>query len=161
MKKENITIRYAKQEELKQVNNLRKEVHELHCNGRADIFNSDSWKNIEEFINVRFSSDESGVIVAVKGEKIVGFATVQYIHKAESAFQQARNFYHIEEFGVDKEHRRLGIATMLMDFMRKDARSRGFEKIELDMWEFNEGALKFYENIGFLTYRRYLEMFLV
>lgn len=160
MEKENITIRYAKQEELKQVNNLRKEVHELHCNGRADIFSSDSWKNIEEFINVRFSSDESGVIAAVKGEKIVGFATVQYIHKAESAFQQARNFYRIEEFGVDKDHRRRGIATMLMNFMRKDAADRGFEKIELDMWEFNKGALKFYESIGFMTYRRYMELML-
>ena len=25
------------------------------------------------------------------------------------------------------------------------------------MWEFNEGALKFYESIGFTTYRRYME----
>ncbi len=158
MEKENIAIRYAKQKELEQVNKLRKEVHELHCSGRADIFNSDSWNNIEEFINVRFSSDESGVIVAVKGDEIVGFATVQYIHKAESAFQQARSFYHIEEFGVDKEHRRRGIATRLMDFMRNDAVGRGFEKIELDMWEFNEGALRFYENIGFLTYRRHMEL---
>lgn len=26
------------------------------------------------------------------------------------------------------------------------------------MWEFNENALKFYEAIGFNTYRRYMEM---
>lgn len=26
------------------------------------------------------------------------------------------------------------------------------------MWEFNEEALKFYEAIGFTTYRRYMEM---
>ena len=25
------------------------------------------------------------------------------------------------------------------------------------MWEFNEGALKFYESVGFRTYRRYME----
>ena len=30
-------------------------------------------------------------------------------------------------------------------------------KLELDMWEFNDGALKFYESVGFITYRRFME----
>lgn len=30
--------------------------------------------------------------------------------------------------------------------------------IELKMWEFNEEALKFYESVGFTTYRRYTEL---
>jgi len=33
----------------------------------------------------------------------------------------------------------------------------GFDRIELNMWEFNEGALRFYESVGFKTYRRYME----
>lgn len=161
MEKENITIRFAKQEELEQVNNLRKKVHELHCNGRADVFKNDGWNAIEELVNVRFSSDESGVIIAAKGEEIVGFAIAQYIHKPESEFQHAGNIYHIEEFGVAEQYRRRGIATMLVDFMREDAVGRGFEKIRLNVWEFNEEALKFYESVGFLTYRRDMELLLV
>ena len=35
---------------------------------------------------------------------------------------------------------------------------KGFKRIELNMWDFNEDALKFYEAIGFNTYRRYMEM---
>ena len=42
--------------------------------------------------------------------------------------------------------------------MKKDAVKKGFPRMELDMWEFNEGALKFYENAGFQTYRRYMEL---
>jgi ribosomal protein S18 acetylase RimI-like enzyme len=34
---------------------------------------------------------------------------------------------------------------------------KGFPRIELDMWSFNESALAFYEAEGFTTYRRYLE----
>lgn len=30
-------------------------------------------------------------------------------------------------------------------------------RLELNMWEFNAGALAFYEACGFSTYRRYLE----
>ena len=64
----------------------------------------------------------------------------------------------IDEFGVDKEHRRQGIASELISFIRNYAKEQGFEKLELNMWEFNETALAFYEQAGFKTYRRYMEM---
>lgn len=158
MKEENVIIRFAKEEELERVNEIRKQVHTLHCDGRADIFKTGGWDDIKDVVNERFASEESGVIVACMGEKIVGAAVVQFVHKPESAFQQARDFYHVEEFGVDEEYRRRGIATLLIDFMKKDAMERGFKKIELDMWEFNETALRFYESVGFMTYRRALEL---
>lgn len=158
MNKENIEIRFAREEELKQVNYLRKQVHELHCNGRPDVFKPNGWDAIRELEKVRFASKEGGVIVANNGQEIVGFAVVQFIHNPESAFWQENNFYHIEEFGVDEKHRRCGIATLLMNFMRQDAKDRGFEKIELNTWEFNESALRFYENLGFQTYRRDLQI---
>ena len=37
---------------------------------------------------------------------------------------------------------------------------RGFTRIELDLWEFNRDALKFYEAAGFSTYRRHMELWL-
>ena len=72
-------------------------------------------------------------------------------------YNRERKFYRIEEFGVDENHRRKGIATALVDFTKEDAKERGYDKIELDMWEFNAGALAFYESVGFKTYRRYME----
>jgi len=160
MEEKTIMIRLAKEEELMQVNLLRKQVHELHYNGREDIFKSDGWEDIKDIIEVRFASEESNVIVACLEQEIVGFAIVQYIHKPESPFQRARDFCHIEEFGVDKDHRRRGIATQLTAFIKKDALDRGFSKVELNMWEFNESALRFYESVGFRTYRRDLEIFM-
>lgn len=54
--------------------------------------------------------------------------------------------------------RRQGVATALIDFVKAYAREKGFGRIELNKWEFNHGALAFYEAAGFTTYRRYLEM---
>jgi GNAT superfamily N-acetyltransferase len=34
-------------------------------------------------------------------------------------------------------------------FIKEYARQKGFKRLELNMWEFNEGALKFYENAGY------------
>lgn len=154
---ENLVIRYAKREELESVNKLREQVNEVHVNGRPDIFRADGWPLIEPNIYTRFDEDNSGVIVADLEGEIVGFAVVQYILRPETSFVKARRFYHIEEFGVDENHRRKGIATALIKFAKEDAKKRGFERIELNMWEFNEGALAFYESVGFKTYRRYME----
>lgn len=156
---ENLVIRYAKREELESVNKLREQVNEVHVNGRPDIFRADGWPLIEPNIYTRFDEDSSGVIVADIDDEIVGFAVVQYILRPETSFAMARRFYHIEEFGVDENHRRKGIATALIKFAKEDAKKRGFERIELNMWEFNEGALAFYESVGFKTYRRYMESY--
>ena len=43
-------------------------------------------------------------------------------------------------------------------FCKQDAKNRGFDRLELDVWEFNEGAMKFYDSVGFKTYREYKEM---
>lgn len=32
------------------------------------------------------------------------------------------------------------------------------DRVELDVWEFNEAARRCYEAAGFRTYRRYMEM---
>ena len=154
---EKLIVRYAKREELESVNKIRRQVNEFHVKGRPDIFREDGWQFIESFVYKRFDEENSGIIVAVIGAEIVGFAVVQYIVKPESPFNKERRYFHIEEFGVEENHRRKGVATAIIDFVKEDARERGFKRIELDMWEFNEGALAFYESVGFKTFRRYME----
>jgi ribosomal protein S18 acetylase RimI-like enzyme len=155
---ENIVVRYAKREELESVNEIRKQVNEVHVKGRPDIFREDGWQVIEPFVYTRFEEESSGVVVAVADDEVVGFAVVQYIVRPESPFKREQNFYHIEEFGVEESHRRKGIATALIDFAKEDAKKRGFVRVELNMWEFNEIALAFYESVGFKTMRRYMEI---
>ena len=65
-----------------------------------------------------------------------------------------------DEFGVDQDFRRRGIASAMIEFIRDYAKVQGFKKLELNMWEFNRGALAFYEAAGFTTYRRYMEILL-
>lgn len=150
-------IRYATREELERVNELRKIVNEVHCNGRPDIFKDGFCKELQDFIYTLWEGDNSDVIVALRDNEICGFACVDYVEKPESPYNLARRFYHINEFGVDEKYRRQGVATELFDFIKKEATAKKFDKIELDMWEFNDGALKFYESVGLVTYRRFME----
>ena len=56
--------------------------------------------------------------------------------------------------------RRRGVAAAMVRFIRAWAKEQGFRRLELNMWEFNRGALAFYEAAGLKTFRRYMEVFL-
>ncbi|MCR5123125.1 MAG: GNAT family N-acetyltransferase [Ruminococcus sp.] len=154
-----ISVRYAERSELEEINRLRAQVNDVHVNGRPDIFRAGFNEALQNHVYDVFDSDDGDVIAAVCGSEICGFATVKYIIKPESPYSLERRFYQIEEFGVDEHHRRIGVATALVDFCKNEARAKGFDRIELDYWAFNEGAEKFYESVGFRVYRKYTEMF--
>ncbi len=133
----NLTVRYAKQEELPRVNVLRQQVSELHAQGRPDVFRPGFCEELRQRINDFFAAPEYDVIVACLDGTVCGFAVVQYVERPESAYQCARRFYHIEEFGVDPAFRRRGVGTALLDFCRGEAR-RGVGALR--GWSWMSGA---------------------
>ena len=153
-----ITVRPARREELERVNELRRMVNEVHVAGRPDIFKPGFCEALKQHVYDELDGADSDVLVALIDGAVCGFSTVQYIRRPESPYTLARDFYRVEEFGVDAACRRRGVASALVAYMKKDARDKGFERLELDVWAFNEGALAFYEAAGFSTYRRYMEM---
>lgn len=154
----NIIVRYAKRDELECVNKMRAAVNELHVNGRPDIFRPGFRTELQQRIYEVFDSDKADIIVAECGGTLCGFATVEYIDRPESAYCNARSFYHIEEFGVDEAFRRMGVASAIVEFCKGEAKAKGYNRIELDVWEFNDGAIQFYEAAGFQTYRRLMQL---
>lgn len=150
-------VRIALREDLMRINELRRQVNTIHCEARPDMFRTGFCDELRDFLYDIWEFDNSDVIAAVRDGVICGYACVEYITKPLSAFQWKRSFYHVSEFGVDREYRRQGVGTELFAFIRSHARNMGLDKIELDVWEFNDTALKFYESLGFHTYRRYME----
>ena len=153
-----IRIRPANEADTEAVNRLRAQVNALHVQGRPDIFKPGFGEALQNHLAAYFDSETNGVLVAEAGDRIIGFAMVDYIDRPASDYNLTRRFYHVAEFGVDPAWQRRGVASALMQSMQADARARGFQKIELDVWAFNEGALAFYEAMGFQTYRRFMEL---
>ena len=140
------------------MNELRAMVNELHVEGRPDIFRPGFTDELKNYIYQKFDSENSDVIAALINGKICGFAMVEYIDRPASPYRLSQRSVVIDELGVDTAYRRRGVASALVAFCRQEARRKGFERIELNMWEFNEAALSFYEAVGFRTFRRYLEL---
>ena len=124
-------VRFAKEEELEQVNDLRKQVNDLHVEGKPDVFKPGFGEELRNFIHDIWNDPEQEIVVA-----------------------------DIDEFCVDEGYRRKGVASKMISFIKKYAGDKEFHRIELNMWEFNQDALAFYEAIGFTTFRRYMEMYI-
>lgn len=153
-----IEVRLARREELERVNALRRQVNDLHVAGRPGHFRPGFNAELQQHVYDQFEAENEDVLVALVGGEVAGFATVVYVHRPEGPYTLPLDYYHVNEFGVDAAFRRQGVATALVDYMKKDARQRGFNRIDLDVWSFNETAIAFYEAVGFSTYRRYMEL---
>ena len=71
-----------------------------------------------------------------------------------------RTTYFIEDIVVDKNYRRKGIGKKLYYFLKEQASKENIDAIELNVWAFNESAIKFYESLGMSVKNMKLEQVL-
>ena len=156
--KASVTVRFAREADLDQVNKLRKQVNDLHVEGKPEVFKPGFCDELRDYIHVIMKNPQEKIAVAELDGRIVGYAVLNHIIRPETPFMFERNFLDVDEFGVDEDCRRRGVAGAMIAFIRDFAKENSFDRIELNMWEFNRNALAFYEAAGFTTYRRYMEM---
>ncbi len=152
-----MSVRLAKENDLDRVNELRRQVNDLHVKGRPDIFKPGFPKELSDHVYTIRNDPKQRIVVCERDGVISGYAVLNHITRPETPFMTERDYLDIDEFCVDEAYRRTGVGTELMQFIRSYAEELGFSRIELNMWEFNADALAFYEEIGFTTYRRYME----
>ena len=150
-------VRFAEEKDLEKVNELRKQVNDIHVEGRPDIFKAGFCQELRDFAQVLMNYENGDIIVAERDGIICGMVCVDYVNKPESPYGMARSFYHVQEIAVDENYRRQGVGKELLEFMVADAKKRNLSKIELDVWKFNDSAMEFYQAVGFRETRRWME----
>ena len=153
-----VSVRRALYEELPRVNELREMVNRLHVEGRPDIFRPGFNEEMRDHLYVRFGAEDAEILVALTDGSVAGFVMLDWIDKPGSPYNLPRRFCHVAEIGVDANCRRRGVGRALMEGIRAACREKGFSRVELDVWAFNDSAYEFYENTGFTCFRRFMEM---
>ena len=153
-----MNIRFANENDLYSVNELRKQVSSLHAAGKPEVFKPEFSQEVRDFLYQIWNDPEQEIVVAERDSQVCGYAVLHHIIRPENPAKWEQSFLDIDEFGVDEACRRQGIATEMISFIREFAAQKGYSRIELNMWEFNKEALVFYEAVGFVTCRRFMEM---
>ena len=150
-------VRFAKEKDIERVNELRKQVNDIHVEGRPDIFKPGFGTEIRDVAERFIQKENKDIIVAIRDDEICGMLCVEVVNKPESPYSKARSYYNVVEVAVDEKYRQQGVGRELFEFIKTDAARRGLDKIELDVWEFNESAIEFYKAVGFKETRRWFE----
>lgn len=150
-------IRFARKEDYEAINALRAPVCALHSNGYPALFKPVFAKDHQERVLKMMEDPEQDVLVAEENGQLLGFAMAEYIKREETNSIYAVHEAHIVEIGVDETSQAKGIGTALIQAVKDAAKVRGCRSVQLDVWEFNKSALRFYEKLGFVTLRRKME----
>lgn len=97
--------------------------------------------------------DDRKVFVAVDGKKIIGVATLFIL----TDFITAKVFAHLDDFIVDKKHRRKGVGTKLLSFVLNYAKAHGILTVELTSSLELTDAHTFYEKRGGVFARKVIK----
>lgn len=148
----NVIIRESKEEDSLSVYNLLRIIADLHKNGRPDMFPDLVSKYTVDEVKERLSKSDNGVFVAEKEGSVVGYVFCDVIREGSV------NTLYIDDLCVDPSARKTGIARKLMDKTKEYAKEKNCAYLMLNVWEFNENAVRFYENYGFETRTRHMEI---
>ena len=155
-----VTVRMAKMEDLGDVLRLLAQIAALHEQGRPDIFRKNAAKyDADEYRRI-VENPDTPVFAAEEGGRFLGYAFCQLqVRENHPLLQDMRTLY-VDDLCVDESARGRGVGTALMDAAVDWARAQRCHNIDLNVWEFNEGAKAFYERYGMHTMKRYMEILL-
>jgi len=153
---DNITIRPAAKPDAPAIARLLAQITEVHHALRPDIFR-ESYQNPDACGDSDWQ-DDAPVFVAATQHDVVGCLWCIMNRERDNALKLDRDWLIIDDICVDEKYRRRGIGKKLLDFACRFARDSGLDRIELNVYEANSGAVRFYENNGFTTQKRVMEL---
>lgn len=83
-------------------------------------------------------------ILAFDGERAVAYAV---FFPNFATFRGQRGIY-LEDIYITKDFRGRGLGEMILRHIAKDAKARGFERIDFQVLQWNTPAIGFYESLG-------------
>ena len=155
-----VVIRRAMVDDAEGILALLEQVEAIHQKGRPDLFREHGTKyTITELFEIMVDA-ERPIFVAAKDDKVVGYIFGIITETRDSAMLVDMKTIHLDDVCIDESCRGTGIGGQLMEYVTAWAKSVGCNRMDLDVWEFNDGARRFYEKYGFVTQKRRMDMWL-
>lgn len=136
---------------------LMQEVHDIHSQGRPDIYrNAEHVFTEEEFKKSIVNPQELFLTAKVEGY-VAGICQVNFAPIRGSEVTVFRERAYVETLCVKKEYRGMGIGTALLKRAEEEAARKNIRRMELMVWNFNEDVAEYYKNYGMKCQRMVLE----
>ncbi len=142
-------IRPAREADLPALASIHTSIHEPHARALPEIFRPVLPEQIEPYLASFLNQPEMGLFLAEQEGTVIGSAGVLLREAPDTPGFQPRRFAVVDFIGVHPGFRRLGVARALMEHVQGWSQASGAGQIELNVWEFNSGAVRLYEELGY------------
>ncbi len=150
-----VSVRKASADDYGPLCELFDEIDAWHRENLPHLFRKPCGPVRERDYYLGLISDESvGLFVAETGKELVGY--VHAIVRDTPAFPVfvPRHYAVVDSIAVKASYRNQGTGRTLMNRIQDWALTKGASSIELNVYEFNESAISFYEALGYQTLSR-------
>jgi len=149
------SIREATPEDYEGLCEVFAEVDAFHREALPQIFREpDRPARTEGFISSIISDEHAALFIAERDGQIVGLVRILIREAPDIPLMVPRRYAIIDNLAVAKPFRRSGVGRSLVGQAHQWALNQGITQVELNVWEFNKGAMAFYERLGYATARR-------
>ena len=138
-----LIIRKCVDDDFLKVTELMQTVQDFHHKMRCDIH-----KDNEIFEKKEFDKKKNDIVVATLNDEVIGVLIYLIKNGSVINYVYQRKVLFVDALVVDSNYRRLGIGKSLMDEAFNIARENDCVSVELNVWDFNSNAKKFYDNLG-------------
>ena len=142
----NVEIEVPEIKDFKRINELAKQVHELHVNWNPDLFLSVDEVLQKDYFENLIQNKE--IFIAKVKNEILGYVIFS-IKEKENHSMRYRKQLNIEAICVDENCRGNGVGTLLLEHTKKVGKKKGCTDMYLTVNQENESAIKVYEKFGF------------
>ena len=150
-----ISVRKATADDYSSLCELFNEMDALHRDALPHIFQQPDGAAREKDYYLGLIADESvALLVAEAGGNLVGFVHAMVRDVPAFPVFVPRRYAIVDGIVVRSAFQHRGIGRRLMDNMQLWAVANGAASIELNVYEFNEPAISFYERLGYQTLSR-------
>ena len=150
-----ISVRNATADDYNSLCELFDEIDALHRDNLHHIFQKPGGAAREQDYYLGLIADENiALLVAELGGNIVGFVHAIVRDPPAIPVFVPRRYAIVDGIVVKSGFQNHGIGRILMDKMQEWAMMKGATSIELNVYEFNETAISFYERLGYQTISR-------
>lgn len=141
---ENVIISWLSNEDIADASKLIQTLHKTIVDVRKDIFiaKEEDWK---VYLTDRVSDKDYVVMVAKEHNQVVGVCVSEIKHCGDGIETCIRDILFIDYIVVAEKYRGYKIGKKLLNEMKKIAKEKNIPTIELNVWGFNDKAIKFYE----------------
>ncbi len=145
-----VTIRRGAEGDLPFLREQLLAIHKLHRSAYPEVYRDIGPHEAEAFLSERLEDERCFVRVAeTSRNEIAGHTLSEIQERPGTLFTHPLKIVYLAQIVVTSEYRNRGIGRRLVEDVLAIARARGIHRVELNVWEFDGNARRFFARSGF------------